>query len=84
MARCIDSYEIIICPECRAKVLYDNEDVEIFIKPFYDTFLCEDKIYYSKVLKCPKCYGTIELEKLGEFKIGVDLAKGRDRTGVNW
>jgi hypothetical protein len=35
------------------------------------------------VLKCPKCYGTIELEKLGEFKIGVDLAKEED-MGVSW
>lgn len=71
MAYCIDSYEILICPECRATVLYDDRDVKIFTKTYYDTVLCEEKICYSKILKCPKCYGTIELKKLGEFKVGV-------------
>lgn len=75
MAYCIDNYEIIICPECYAKVLYDDRDVKIFTKPSYDIFHCKDKTYYSKVkvLECPKCYGTIELERLGEFKKGVDM-----------
>ena len=84
MAYCIDNYEIILCPECHAKVLYDDRDVKIFTKASYDILFCEDKTCYSKVLKCPKCYGTIELEKLGEFKIGVDLAKGEDMGGVSW
>ena len=71
MAYCIDNYEIIICPECYAKILYDDRDVKIFTKSSY----CEDKTCYSKVkmLQCPKCYGTIELERLGEFKKGVDM-----------
>ena len=73
MAYCIDSYEIIICPECYAKVLYDDRDVKIFTKPSY----CEDKACYCKVkvkvLQCPKCYGTIELENLGEFKMCADM-----------
>lgn len=84
MAYCIDSYEIILCPECRAKVLYDDRDVKIFTKSSYDIFYCEDKTCYSKVIKCPKCYKIIELEKLGEFKIGVDLAKEKDMGGVSW
>ena len=46
MAYCIDSYEIIICPECHAKVLYDDRDVKVFIKTPYDTF-------HRKVLECP-------------------------------
>lgn len=81
MAYCIDSYEIIICPECYAKVLYDDRDVRIFTKPSY----WGDKACYSKVkvLQCPKCYGTIELERLGEFEMDVDLVKEKD-MGISW
>lgn len=84
MAYCIDNYEIIICPECNAKVLYDDRDVRIFTKASYDIFDCENKTCYSKVLKCPKCYKMIELEKLGEFKTGVGSGKEKDMGGVSW
>lgn len=84
MVYCIDNYEIILCPECHAKVLYDDRDVKIFTQTSYDIFHCEDKTCYSKVIKCPKCYKIIKLEELGEFKIGVDLAKRKDMGGVSW
>ena len=84
MAYCIDNYKVILCPECHAKVLYDDRDVKIFTQSSYDIFHCEDKTCYSKVIKCPKCYKIIKLEELGEFKIDVDLAKEEDMGGVSW
>ena len=84
MAYCVDSYEIVVCPECRAKVLYEDEDIKIFTKTSYDIFHCENKTCYSKIIKCPKCYKIIEVEKLGEFKVDVDLTKEKDMGGVSW
>ena len=52
MAYCIDNYKIILCPECRAKVLYDDRDVKIFTQSSYDIFHCEDKKTDSKNWNC--------------------------------
>lgn len=48
MAYCIDSYEIILCPECHAKVLYDDRDVKILLNPHMIFFIVKIKLVIVK------------------------------------
>ena len=84
MARCIDSYELIICPECAAKVIYDDRDIQVLTSTSCDFLSFENKVQQTKVIKCPKCYKTIMIETIKPFTIGVDLAKEKDMGGISW
>lgn len=83
MAYCLDSYELIICPECAAKVAYDDRDVKVLTATYCDFSSFENKVEQKRVIRCPKCYKTITVEDIKPFIIGVDLAKEKD-IGVSW
>ena len=83
MIFCIDSHELIICPECAAKVIYSDSDVQVMTSISSDFYSFENKVQKTKVIKCPKCYKTIMVENIKPFIIGVDLAKEKD-TGISW
>ena len=85
MIFCIDSHELIICPECAAKVIYADNDVQVLTLTSWDllSFLDEDKTQVARVIRCPKCYKTIMIDNIKPFIIGVDLAKEKD-TGISW
>jgi DNA-directed RNA polymerase subunit RPC12/RpoP len=83
MIFCIDSHELIICPECAAKVIYADDDVQVLTSTSCEVYSFENKIQQAKVIRCPKCYKTIIIENIKPFIIGVDLAKEKD-MGVNW
>lgn len=80
MVFCIDSHELIICPECAAKVIYADNDVQVLTSTFYSF---ENKTQVARVIRCPKCYKTIVVDNIKPFIIGVDLAKEKD-MGVSW
>ena len=75
MVFCIDSHELIICPECAAKVFYADNDVQVLTSTFYSF---ENKTQVARVIRCPKCYKTIVVDNIKPFIIGVDLAKEKD------
>ena len=83
MIFCIDSHKLIICPECAAKVIYADKDVQVLTSTSCDIYSFENKVQQAKVIKCPKCYKTIIIENIKPFIIGVDLAKEED-MGVSW
>lgn len=83
MIFCIDSHKLIICPECAAKVIYADKDVQVLTATYCDFSSFENKVEQKRVIRCPKCYKTITVEDIKPFIIGVDLAKGED-MGVKW
>ena len=83
MAYCIDSYKLIVCPECAAKVIYNDRDIQVLTSVSYDFCSFKNKNQETKIIKCPKCYKTIMIENVKPFTIGVDLAKEED-IGVSW
>ena len=83
MIFCIDSHELIICPECAAKVIYADNDVQVLTSTFYDHHSFENKTQIARVIKCPKCYKTIVVDNIKPLIIGVDLAKEKD-MGISW
>lgn len=84
MIFCIDSHELIICPECAAKVIYNDNDVQVLTSTSCDFCSFENKTEIARVIKCPKCYKTIIVDNIKPFIIGVDLAKEKDMGGVSW
>lgn len=64
MVFCIDSHELIICPECAAKVIYADDDVQVLTSTFYDHHSFENKIQAARVIRCPKCYKTIMIDNI--------------------
>lgn len=84
MAYCIDSYKLIVCPECAAKVIYNDKDIQVLTSVSYDFCSFGNKFQETKIIKCPKCYKTIMIENIKPFTIGVDLAKEEDMGGVSW
>lgn len=83
MIFCIDSHELIICPECAAKVIYADNDVQVLTSTFYNHRSFENKTQIARVIKCPKCYKTIVVDNIKPLIIGIDLAKEKD-MGISW
>ena len=83
MIFCIDSHELIICPECEAKVIYNDNDVQVLTSTSCDFYSLENKTQITRVIRCPKCYKTIMIDNIKPFIIGVDLEKEKD-TGISW
>lgn len=83
MIFCIDSHELIICPECTAKVIYSDNDVQVLTSTSCDFYSFENKTQVARVIRCPKCYKTIMIDNIKPFIIGADSTKEKD-TGISW
>ncbi len=83
MIFCIDNHELIICPECAAKIIYSDNDVQVLASKSCDFRSFENKTQISRIIKCPKCYKAIMVDNIKPFIIGVDLEKEKD-MGISW
>ena len=82
MIFCIDSHKLIVCPECAAKVIYADKDIQVLTSTSYlDPF--QNKTQVARIIRCPKCYKTIMIDNIKPFIVGVDLAKEKDMEGVS-
>lgn len=52
-----DSYKMIECPRCKAVLGFSEADIGLF-----ETRDVNQKIYFARILTCPECKLTIDLD----------------------